>query len=578
MCGITGYCGNGREVGKYLYNSLKRLEYRGYDSAGAAAIADGRGMNVRKGEGEIGEINRRLKLEEMEGDIAMGHVRWATHGGVSKKNAHPHLDCKGRFAIIHNGIIENWEELKDELSDHEFTSDTDSEVIAHFIEEHCEDGDVENAVRRFMKRAEGSFAAVLMDAEGREMYAFKRGSPLVLGVGDGENFLGSDIYAFSTETNRAIFFEDDEYAVIDRGGYAFKDVEGNPVEKEPREFEWNREESEKGEHEHYMRKEIGEIPRAIERLEASLETTQREKLERLAEAVEEHDRVLFTASGTSYHASLLGVFFLHRLGVDAQTLIASEFKNYERVDEDTLVVPISQSGETKDVIDAIEFSKSRGAEIASIVNVPYSTIERESDISIRIEAGQEVCVAATKTFINQLYLLLKLAQRLGYETELSQLPGQIERLLDVNEPKVEEVAKELAENDDVYIIGRGITYPVAREIALKLKEIAYIHAEGMMGGELKHGTLALIEDGTPVISLIPERNSEIKSNVKEVEARGARSIKISPWEGEFDLPDIDSTFAFYSTIIGFLLTYWIAEEKNLSIDKPRNLSKCVSVK
>jgi glucosamine--fructose-6-phosphate aminotransferase (isomerizing) len=310
----------------------------------------------------------------------------------------------------------------------------------------------------------------------------------------------------------------------------------------------------------------------MRRLERSLGTTQRDDFERFVEILKGHDRVLFTASGTSYHASLLGVFFLNRVGIDAQTLIASEFKNYERVDEDTLVLAISQSGETKDVIDAIDFSRERGADIASVVNVPYSTVERKSDAVLRIEAGQEICVASTKAFTNQLYLLMRLAREMGYDAHLSDLPEKIEGVIEENEPRVRELARELVDKDDVYVIGRGLTYPVAREIALKMKEIPYIHTEGMMGGELKHGTLALVDEGVPVLSLIPEKDSEIKTNVKEVEARGAMSIKVSPWEGEFDIPSENSNFAYFATVLGFLLAYWVAYEKGLPIDQPRHLS------
>ncbi len=576
MCGITGYYGH-RDVGKYVLDALKRLEYRGYDSAGIATLSNP-GIKIAKDTGNIDEIRGKLDLSEMKGRAALGHVRWATHGGVTKENAHPHCSCDGRFAVVHNGIIENWEEIKNRLNGHEFASETDSEVIAHYIEENSKDMTVEEVIQKFLKEAEGSFAVVLLDSKDERMYAFKRGSPLALGIGENETHLGSDIYSFSPYTNEAIFFEDDEYAIIDENGFAFRNYTGETIEKVPERFEWNQEESEKGEHEHHMRNEIGEIPQSLKRLQTSFDTSQKTALEDLVKALKEHKRVIFTASGTSYHASLLGVFFLNRVGIDAQTLIASEFQNYERVDEETLVIAISQSGETKDVIDAIEFSRNRGADVASIVNVPYSTIERISDINLRIEAGQEVCVAATKTFTNQLYTLLNVAQELGYDAHLDDLPELIEEVIEKNEPKIRELAKELKDERDIYIIGRGLTYPVAREIALKLKEIPYVHAEGMMGGELKHGTLALIEEGTPVISLIPEKDSEIKSNVKEVEARGGRIIKISPWEGDLEIPSKNSNFAFFASIIGFLLSYWIAYEKGLPVDQPRNLSKCVTVR
>ncbi len=576
MCGITAYFGN-EAVGGYLLNSLKRLEYRGYDSAGIATLSDGE-ISVRKDVGEIDEIDEKLNLDEMDGNAAIGHTRWCTHGSVTKENAHPHTSCDGRFAIVHNGIIENWEEIKGELEGHEFTSETDSEVIAHYVEEKCQERGVEDALRKFFERAEGNFAVVLLDSVEKNMYAFKRGSPLAIGVGNGEVFLGSDIYAFSTRTDEALFLEDDEYAVINGGDYTIKTSSGESLTRTPEKFDWNQEESKKGGFEHFMKKEIEEIPQVLKRLEGSLKSSQSGEMEKLVKSIEEHEKVLFTASGTSYHASLLGVYFLHEAGVDAQTLIASEFQNFERVDEDTLVIAISQSGETRDVLDAVEFSKKRGGDVASLINVPHSTLARESDITLRIMAGQELCVAATKTFINHVYLLLRLAGELGREDDLSALAESIGEVIETNEPKIMDLAKELEDSDDIYVIGRGETYPVAREIALKLKEISYVHAEGMMGGELKHGTLALVEEGTPVISLIPERNTEIISNVKEVESRGARSIRVSPWTGPFEFPNSNSKFGFYATVIGFLLAYWMARERDLPIDHPRNLAKSVSVR
>ncbi|KXB07121.1 hypothetical protein AKJ52_00845 [candidate division MSBL1 archaeon SCGC-AAA382C18] len=575
MCGITGYYGN-KNMGKYLYNSLKRLDYRGYDSAGIATLNNGK-INIKKDTGEVEQINQKHNLEKTDGKIGVGHTRWSTHGSTTKQNAHPHLSCDERFAIAHNGIIENWKDLKSQLNGHRYTSETDSEVIAHYIEEKSKEMSVEEAVKKFFKEAKGSLAVVLLDSKEEKMYAFKRGSPLALGIGNDETFLGSDLYAFSTETDKAIFFEDDEYGIIDQTGYVIKNINGEEVEKEPENFDWDQEEAGKEGYEHYMRKEIGEIPQAVERLENSLNSAQEKQVDRFVELIKNHEKILFTASGTSYHASLMGVYFLNKADIEAQTLIASEFKNYERVDEDTLVIAISQSGETKDVLDAMEYSRKEGADIASIINVPYSSVERESDVSLRIMAGQEVCVAATKTFINQIYTLLKIANKLGYQNHLEEIPKRIEKVIEKNEPKIKQLAKELKNKNDIYIIGRGDTYPIAREIALKLKEIPYIHAEGMMGGELKHGTLALIEEDVPVISLIPEKNSEIISNVKEIEARNAKSIKISPWTGPFKFPNSNSKFPFYTIIIGFLLSYWIANEKNLPIDRPRNLSKSITV-
>ncbi|MCJ7450829.1 MAG: SIS domain-containing protein, partial [Candidatus Nanohaloarchaeota archaeon QJJ-9] len=353
---------------------------------------------------------------------------------------------------------------------------------------------------------------------------------------------------------------------------------GEKKEKEVKKFDWTQEEGEKEEHDHYMIKEIKEQPKVAKRLLKTFKTSQKKDLNRFLDLIEDHEKVIFTSAGTSYHASLLGVYYLQKAGVEAQALIASEFQNYERVDEDTLVIAVSQSGETMDVLEAIEFSKEKGGTIASIVNVPHSSIQRKSKESLEIHAGQEVCVAATKTFTNQVLTLTKIAERLGMDSNIAGISEEIKEVIERNEEEVKELAKELSDKEDIYVLGRGTTYPVSREIALKLKEIPYIHAEGMMGGELKHGTLALIEEGTPVISLIPQESDEIISNVKEVEARGANSLRISSGSDRFYLPENPSSFALSSTTIGFLLAYYIAKEKGRPIDKPRNLAKSVTVK
>jgi len=576
ICGITAYYGQ-KEISKVLLDCLNRLEYRGYDSAGLAFLADSK-LEIIKETGTLDELNLDLETTERKTELGLGHTRWATHGDVSKENAHPHSSCNDRLAIAHNGILENWKELKEELDGHVFKSETDSEVAAHYIEEKVGEMDMEKAIQDFMKNAEGSYAIALLDPEDESLYVMKNGSPIVIGVRQGEVFVASDVYAFSPYTEKVLFLEDDQYASIQNGELRVKDLEGREVEKKFREVQWDQKTSDKEEFEHYMHKEIKEIPQALARLENSINTTQKERMCEFTEALGKHEKVIFTASGTSYHASLLGVYFLQKAGIEAQALIASEFKNYERVDDETLLIPVSQSGETKDVLEAMEYSKKRGAKIASITNVPHSTVERNSDINLRIKAGQELCVAATKTFTNQVYALTRIAEEVDALDFSRDLKETVSEIVQKNRQNVKELAEELKDEKDIYIIGKGETYPVAREIALKLKEIAYIHAEGMMAGELKHGTLALVEEGTPVISLIPEEGSEIVSNVKEAETRGAKTIKISPHYGDFHMPETENgDFSFHSTVIGFLLTYWIARKKGLPIDKPRNLAKSVTV-
>jgi glucosamine--fructose-6-phosphate aminotransferase (isomerizing) len=568
-----------RDAAKVIHEGLQRLEYRGYDSAGIATLSDNPGLQLVKDEGEIDEIHEQHDFYELDGTTGIGHTRWATHGGVNRANAHPHRDFSGRLAIVHNGIIENYEELREMIGEYEYDSETDTEVVAHYLGHRLSEGlSMEEAIRAFLEDAEGTFAVVAVDRETGNLYAVKHRSPLALGVGEDEFFFGSDIYAFSAYTDSAIFMEDGEYAVISDGDARVFDRSGEPVSREPEEFEWDQEAREDDSFDHYMIKEIKEQPEAVDRLLRSLEKNQTESLADCADRVAAAEKVIFTAAGSSYHASLLGVYYLQRAGIDAQALIASEFQNYERVDEDTLVIAVSQSGETMDVLEAIRYSREKGADVAAIVNVPHSSIQRESDVSLEIEAGQEVCVAATKTFSNQVVTMLALARELGADVSLDGLGSELREVIERNEERVKDLADELEDRDDLYVLGRGPTYPIAREVALKLKEIPYIHAEGMMGGELKHGTLALIEDGTPVLSLIPYEDDDILSNVKEVEARGARSIRVSPFYEGFDLPEDPVRFSLYSTTLGFLLAYYIARRKDLPIDKPRNLAKSVTVK
>ncbi len=579
MCGIVGITSKNPVPVREFLSSLKRMDYRGYDSYGFVTDSVG----VKK---KVGEIS----VEE-DGMMACGisHCRWATHGGVTKENAHPHADCAESLFAVHNGIIDNYQELKDELikKGHKFRSETDSEVIAHFFEERGKEGKkTGEAAEEFFRRAKGEFAILLMRKGEHKLHALKRGSPLVLGIADGMNMIASDIYAFSGKTNKAVFLNEDEFAVVSPGAYELYryDYSVNRLVPQSRNFEtfeWQKSE-EKHEYEHYMLKEIMEEPVVAGRLLDSLEHGQKEKLLEFKKMIEAAKRIVFVASGTSYHASLLGVYFLNKAGIEAHTIIASEFKNFTLLGKDTLAIAVSQSGETMDVIEALHGIKAKGVKIASLVNVPYSTVQRMSNVSVNIMAGQEVCVAATKTFVNQVIALLYLASLFGYDSELKRFPSLIEQLLNQNE-KIKSIASRLKGCKDIYIIGRGFSYPVAREIALKMKEIPYIHAEGMMAGELKHGTLALIEKGTPVIALMPKGDQHILSNAKEVEARGASVIAVSennhenyetiriPAEGK-------ASFSVLAAIVGQLLTYYIAKENGLPIDKPRNLAKCCTTR
>jgi len=578
MCGIIGMIGREKfSVIDDLIRSLQRLEYRGYDSCGFATFE---GL-ARKSVGYIEKLANNT--DHVETTLAISHTRWATHGGITDINAHPHHNAENTIFAVHNGIIENFQELRQKLQSrgYKFVSQTDSEVIPHYFDWSLKSGKkVPEAITDFINEVEGTFAVLLFVKGDHHLYAIKRDSPLVLGLCRDRFILASDIYAFSNDSDQAIFFEDNEFAVIGTDGYEFLDKSGNSVEKEILKFTWSRKEEDKEAFAHYMLKEIKEQPAVSERLIQSFGTIQKDKIEQLATMVGSAKRVVFLACGTSYHASLVGCFLLNQLGIEAHTVIASEFESFILVDRDTLVIAISQSGETMDVVSVVKNIRKTGAKFAAIVNVPYSTVQRLSDMSIEILAGQEVCVAATKTFTNQLITLFALAQELGYrDIDLESLPGKIQKTIDLNEEYIKRLAETLYQKEDIFVLGKGISYPQAREIALKLKEIPYIHAEGMMAGELKHGTIALIEDGTPVISLIPNNSPDMISSTREVEARGARTIVISNTDGELKIPPCcDAEFAVYSGIVGHLLSYYIAKLRGCPIDKPRNLAKSVTVK
>jgi len=578
MCGIVGIIAGERfSVKDDLIRSLQRLEYRGYDSCGFATFE---GL-IRKDTGYIETLaNHTVHIDTT---LAISHTRWATHGGITQINAHPHCNGENSIFAVHNGIIENYQEIRKRLRDQgcKFVSETDTEIIPHYFDLSLKSGkDVRRAITDFMNEVEGTYAVVLFIKGDPHLYAFKKDSPLTLGICRDRFILASDIYAFSNESNEAIFFEDNEFAIVGSTGYEFFDKDGSSVDKQIMTFTWSRKEETKEAFEHYMIKEIKEQPLVSERLIQSLDTTQRDKLEQLVSMTKTARRVVFLACGTSYHASLIGCFLLNQSGIEAHTVIASEFESFLLVDKETLVIAISQSGETMDVVSVTKNIKKTGARFAAVVNVPYSTIQRLSDMSIEILAGQEICVAATKSFTNQLIMLFALAQKLGFsDIDLRSLPGKIQQTMDLNEEFIKKLAEDLYQKEHIFVLGRGISYPQAREIALKLKEIPYIHAEGMMGGELKHGTIALVEQGTPVISLIPNNNPDMISSTKEVEARGARTIIISNTNGELKIPPCcDAEFAIYSGIIGHLLSYYIAKLRGCAIDKPRNLAKSVTVK
>ncbi|MBN2421770.1 glutamine--fructose-6-phosphate transaminase (isomerizing) [Candidatus Woesearchaeota archaeon] len=571
MCGIIGLISEQEFTLKEAFMKLKKLEYRGYDSFG---YYDTEILIKKTGHIDIPRKNKKSK-------IAILHTRWATHGGVTDYNAHPHQSCDKNITIVHNGIIENYQELKDDLikRGHKFRSETDSEVVAHYFEEKLKTKSIKESCVDFINEIKGTFAVLLIKKDENRIYALKRDSPLVLGICNNKNILASDIYAFSDISDEAIFFENDEFAIVEKDNYMFFDQHGKKINKKIQKFLWEQEESEKKKFRHYMIKEIMEEPKVVKRLLFSFKTEQKSNFNKFIELIKKSKKILFIAAGTSYHASLLGVYYLHECGIEAQTLIASEFRHFATIDKETIVIAVTQSGETMDVIDGLKYAQKKRAKIISIVNVPYSTIQRMSEVSLNILAGQEVCVAATKSFVNQVTILLAIAKEFGFKINLDTLAPRIESMLK-QENKIKKIAAEIYMKNDIYVLGRGLSYPVAREVALKIKEISYIHAEGMMGGELKHGTIALIEKGTPVIALISNKDYDMLSNAKEVEARGANVIKVAnELNGDINVPTSnDGKFGVLAAIFGQLLTYHMALERNLPIDKPRNLAKSVTVK
>ena len=589
MCGIVGYVGS-REAAPILVESLRRMEYRGYDSVGIATISDG--LHVRKDKGQIDEIEKNLKLSEMPGSIGIGHTRWATHGVPSKVNAHPQVSCDNKVAVVHNGIIENYLELKKGLEEkgHLFKSETDTEVIAHLIEENLKSMDFENAAREAFKKLRGSFAlAVLYTGEPDKLIVARNKSPLIIGLGEGENFVGSDMPAFLKHTKKALILHNGEYALITKDTVDIKSIQtAEHVERAIHEIGFDIKAAEKSGYEFFALKEINEIPQAVEN---TLATSS--EIEKIAEKVKNFDKIFFVASGTSYHAALIGKYLLEKIcKKPAYATLASEFSysTVNLVDKNSLLIAISQSGETADVLSAISAAKKKGAKVLAITNSLGSSISREADFNCYTVAGPEIAVIATKTFVTQLIVLYLLSHFIaGKELNLSEIPGLQRKTLESVETKVKDAADKIKDSEDVYFIGRGLAHPLVLEGALKLKEISYIHAEGMPAGELKHGTLSLIEKGVPVVAdLIPdEAYGKTIDNLEEVRARGGFVIAVS-YEGDskidehsdfvIKVPKVENLlYPLLQVLPMQLLAYYTTVMRGLNPDKPRNLAKSVTV-
>ncbi|MFA6104778.1 MAG: glutamine--fructose-6-phosphate transaminase (isomerizing) [Victivallaceae bacterium] len=612
MCGIVGYAGS-RNIVKTLLDGLKRLEYRGYDSAGLALLEKDK-IKVVKTIGKVKNLENRVlneltDIELAEPTAGIAHTRWATHGAPSEPNAHPHLDSSGRFAIVHNGIIENYLELKNHLQGkgRVFASETDSEALAHLIAE-CYEGDLLSATAAALKKVHGTYGiAVISAADPGVIVAARHGSPIVIGVGNGETLIASDVSAIAAYTQRVIYLNDGDLAKITAENIDIRNIENIPVSREIAHIDWNPEAAEKSGYDHFMLKEICEQPEAVAnairgRLDKNSATAILAGLNMTSRELAQINRIVIAACGTSLHAGMVGQYFFEELAnipVDVEQAAEFRYRN-PIIEPNSLVIPISQSGETADTLAAVREAANKGAIVAALCNVVGSTIARESGRGIYLHAGPEIGVASTKAFTCQVTVLLMMALLFGRNRRLSReeglkiideadsIPGLISKMLE-RKKNIEKIAKKYAGARDFFYIGRGCLYPVALEGALKLKEISYIHAEGYHAAELKHGPIALLEAAVPVVALannIPGKDKMI-GNIQECHARkspviatatdGDEEIK-SIVEDVIWIPECSKFASVIPTVVALqLLAYYIARERGCEIDQPRNLAKSVTV-
>jgi len=608
MCGIAGYIGTKKALPNIL-EGLKRLEYRGYDSSGIASIGNGK-VQVIKTEGKINNLDKELEKISVEGTVGIGHTRWATHGIPSVVNSHPHLDASGKIAMIHNGIIENFSEIKLKLEDKGivFKTDTDSESLVQLIGYYYKDSLLQ-AVQKALKDIEGAYAiAVICEDEPDQIVVARKFSPLVIGIGDGEYFIGSDSNAFLKYTNKVVFLADDETALLKRDGVTFYNSDKKEIKKETSTLSLSSVDIEKGEYEHFMLKEIYEQPRAIQNtLESRIAPDNQEVIFTDFGLSKEYlinvKRIIIVACGTSWHSALVAEYYLeHYAEIPVEVEYAAEFRyRGAPLGVGDLVIAISQSGETADTLAAIGEAQAKGAKVLSIVNVEGSTIARDSDAVLYTYAGPEIGVASTKAFTTQLVVLLLFTVYLGNVrhtisrdktidilSRLRRVPTKIQKIFK-SVDLIEKIAEQFKDSKNALYLGRGVGFPIGLEGALKLKEISYIHAEGYPAAEMKHGPIALIDENMPVVFLAfkGRRYEKIIGNIMEVKARKGKVIAIAS-EGNTDIKDkvdevvyITDTTEFISSILAVIplqiLAYYIAVKKGCSVDQPRNLAKSVTV-
>jgi len=589
MCGIFGIINDkNNQAAQTVLEGLKKLEYRGYDSWGISIIPQNqKEIQVDKHIGKIGEAKTNLP----KGLIALGHTRWATHGGVTDNNAHPHLDCTKKIAVIHNGVVENYQEIKVELlqKGHKFISETDTEVIAHLIEEKSKSKKINEAIFETFKLLRGSNAIAVLDYNSQTIIACRNGSPLVVGLGQNQYFLASDVPAFLKETNKVYFLNDGEGVILSNSGAKLYDIDS---EKEkiltPQILDWKLEDAEKGGYPHFLLKEIYEQLKTIPKTTSINE----KEINILAEKINSGYKVVLTGCGTASYCALATKYFFAEQGIDAAVIPSYEFMPFSKfINNKTLVFAISQSGETADTLIAVKQAKKRGAEIVAVINARGSTLERLSNVVLSVGAGPEIAVVSTKAFTSQLSTLYLLTTAVANKYEEGK-----EKIINLNKvltkwlnnqltSQLIMLAKKLMNEEHIYLIGKHINYPATLEFALKIKETSYVHAEPFAAGELKHGVITLIQKGTPcfVLASNDDVRDEVLSSASEIKARGGLIIGVAPFESnEFDVliktPDLEDLTIFANIIVGQLLGYYLGVGRGADPDKPRNLAKSVTVK
>lgn len=587
MCGIVGFIGEGNAK-EFIIGALKKLEYRGYDSWGIG-LKEGKNLKVFKESGRISDV--REEETQSESHLAIGHTRWATHGAVTKENAHPHTDCSSHIAVVHNGIINNFQEIKEKLekAGHKFISETDTEVIPHLVEDYLQKNfDARQAFRLALDDLEGDYAVCLILADEDKIYLAANGCPLVIGLGKNVKYISSDILAFADKTDKVFFVKDGTLAEISDEISFFEIKTGKARKIMPEKISLSSHQIELGAYKHFLFKEINDQPEILEKIFAM----DQKEIETNAALIRNSFGTFFTACGTAYHAALLaGYFFARFAKMHVNTILASEFLHFENfITDKTLLFAISQSGETADVIDAVKTARSKKAKVFSLLNNPDSILGRLSDLVMITPAGREVAVLSTKAFTSQLGILYLLSCTIAgglnrARKNLKDVSRAVaETLKSSNVNHIKKLAKELKNTKNLFVIGRGFNYPTALEAALKIKEVSYIHAEGFAGGELKHGTIALIEKDVPCIVFVDhETNTEILSNAQEIKARGAYVIGVSPenhpvFDYWIKVADVQDLSPIVNIVPIQVLAYFLALEKGLDPDKPRNLAKSVTVK